>query len=118
MRRALWLWLPVLAWAGLIFALSAQSNLRTELGIWDLVLRKIGHAVEFGVLALLVLRATRSLPLALVAASGYAATDEYHQSFVEGRVGTPKDWAIDTAGVLIALGIAAQLRRRRPSEAT
>ena len=31
----------------------------------------------------------------------YAATDEYHQTFVEGRHGTPVDWLIDTAGAAV-----------------
>ena len=34
-------------------------------------------------------------------ASGYAITDEFHQTFVEGRHGTPVDWAIDSAGAAL-----------------
>jgi hypothetical protein len=30
---------------------------------------------------------------------GYAATDEVHQHFVHGRIGSPLDWAIDGLGV-------------------
>jgi MYXO-CTERM domain-containing protein len=46
---------------------------------------------------------------------GYAATDEYHQHFVEGRHGTPVDVAIDGVGVaLAALAVRARRRRRRP----
>jgi VanZ family protein len=33
----------------------------------------------------------------------YAATDEFHQSFVEGRHGTPVDWLIDAAGMAVAV---------------
>ena len=33
----------------------------------------------------------------------YAAADEYHQTFVAGRNGTPVDWLIDAAGVAIAV---------------
>ena len=51
-------WLPVVAWAGLIFALSAQADLTfvpdQDL---DLVVRKLGHMAVFGVLALLIWRA-------------------------------------------------------------
>jgi VanZ family protein len=39
-----------------------------------------------------------------VLASAYAVTDEFHQTFVEGRHGTPVDWLIDSAGAgLVAL---------------
>lgn len=31
----------------------------------------------------------------------YACTDEYHQTFIEGRVGTIKDVIIDSSGALI-----------------
>jgi VanZ family protein len=30
----------------------------------------------------------------------YAVTDEVHQTFVDGRLGTPRDVAIDLVGVL------------------
>ncbi|MFR7493389.1 MAG: VanZ family protein [Adlercreutzia sp.] len=66
----------------------------------------------FGVL--LVVAARRTWPalgwgkLALVAvalASLYAVTDEFHQSFVPGRVCDPADWLTDTLGA--ALGASA-----------
>jgi VanZ family protein len=40
--------------------------------------------------------------LALVLASTYAATDEFHQLFVPGRHGAVRDWMIDTLGALTA----------------
>jgi VanZ family protein len=45
--------------------------------------------------------------------SAYAVTDEIHQTFVTGRAGRPLDWAIDTAGVLIGIGLLIAWRRRR-----
>jgi len=50
-------WLPVLAWAALIFALSSVPSLSTGLGLWDLVLRKLAHAGEYAVLGALLARA-------------------------------------------------------------
>jgi VanZ family protein len=117
MRRALVLWGPAVAWMGVIFALSATPNLGTDLGLWDHVLRKLGHAVEYGILAVLVWRATRRPAVALVAASAYAATDEFHQAFVDGRVGTVADWAIDTAGAALGLLLLSLVRRRRTRRA-
>ena len=57
-----------------------------------------------------LLTGTCALVLALLVASAYAATDELHQSGVEGRHGSPMDWAIDTAGAAAA---ALVLRARR-----
>ena len=51
-------WLPAIAWAGLIFAFSAQPNLRfaPDEGL-DFLIRKAGHMGAFGILALLLWRA-------------------------------------------------------------
>src|SRR5919202_1687185 len=98
--RALSRWLPVVAWAGLIFALSAIPSLSSGLGDWDYVLRKCAHMTEYAVLAALLLRALgRELP-AFLAAVAYAATDELHQHFVPGRHASPVDLGIDTVGVV------------------
>jgi VanZ family protein len=40
--------------------------------------------------------------VAFALSSLYAASDEFHQTFVEGRSGSPVDWAIDTAGAAAA----------------
>ena len=91
---------------GLIFLLSAQPDLSTGLGGCDLLLRKLAHMAEYGLLWLLWMRALRGRAvLAAVIAVGFAATDELHQSFVAGRTGTPVDVAIDAAGVGIAVAL-------------
>jgi hypothetical protein len=56
--RRLAAWLPAIAWAGLIFAFSAQPNLRflSDASL-DFVIRKAGHMGAFGILALLLWRA-------------------------------------------------------------
>ena len=105
------LWLPPLLLMGLIFVLSAQSSLDSGLGMIDLIGRKLIHFGSYALLCFLWWRALRSVTndrtavvLAFVLASGYAITDEFHQSFVEGRHGTPVDGAIDSAGAaLVAL---------------
>jgi VanZ family protein len=102
--RFLCLWLPVVLWAGVIFALSSIPDLGTGFGIWDLILRKIAHACEYALLAVLLLRAlAHRWPLALAVAIAYAAGDELHQHFVQGRAGTPRDVAIDAAGAVLGL---------------
>ena len=94
------LWLPVVLWAALIFTLSSIPSLGTGLGTWDLVLRKLAHAAEFGILGALLCRALGREPLAILLGSAYAVTDEFHQAFVSGRQGSPLDWLIDTGGVV------------------
>ncbi|WP_372791066.1 VanZ family protein [Paraconexibacter sp.] len=109
---------PPLALMALIFALSAQPDLSSGLGTWDLVLRKLAHMTEYGLLWFLWLRALGrpARPLAAAAiAIAYAASDEWHQTFVEGRHGTPVDVLIDATGVLIAS--ALWRRRLRASRA-
>jgi VanZ family protein len=131
--RWLRLWWPALVWAALIssFSTGAFSSEHTSVIIipllrWILphaspqtlselhhLIRKCGHFVEYFILSLLVLRGIRAgrkeahLGWALVAigiVAGYAALDEFHQSFVPGRGAAVADVLLDTAG-----GVAAQL---------
>ena len=105
---------PPLALMALISFLSAQPNLNSGLGTWDLILRKGAHMTEYGLLWFLWWRALRygsRLPAVLIALA-YAATDELHQTFVAGRHGSPVDWCIDAAGVAAALLIASRARSR------
>jgi VanZ family protein len=112
------LWLPPLVLMGVIFALSAQPSLDSGLGAIDQIGRKLIHFGEYALLCFLWWRALASVTsprraalLAFVLASGYAVTDEIHQTFVEGRHGTPVDWLIDSAGaVVVALRLGTRER--------
>jgi VanZ family protein len=106
------LWLPVVAWAALIFALSSVPDLGTGMGTWDLALRKIAHAAEYAVLGALLARATGRPRLALALAVLYAVTDELHQLVVPGRHGAPLDVAIDGLGALIGVTLWRLAPRR------
>jgi VanZ family protein len=77
------------------------------------IIRKGAHLTEYFILSMLILRGIRAgekgmhLRWALVTIliiAGYAALDEYHQSFVPGRTAAVGDVLIDTSG-----GIAAQI---------
>jgi VanZ family protein len=103
-------WLPIVAWAALIFALSSIPSLHTNLGTWDLILRKCAHVTEYAILAFLLRRAFEA-PLAFLLALGYAVSDEFHQTFVVGREGTPRDVAIDSIGILVGLLVARRVLR-------
>jgi VanZ family protein len=104
LMRLLGRFLPPLALMGLIFFLSAQPDLKSGLGLADLILRKALHAAEFGLLWFLWLRALRwrAPGWAAIITLGYAASDEVHQAFVRDRVGSPLDWLLDAAGVVVA----------------
>jgi len=103
-------WLPVVAWAAVIFALSSIPSLSTHLGTWDTILRKCAHMTEYAILAVLIARATGSSAVAFGLAVAYAATDEWHQTFVRGRHGTPIDVGIDAVGALIGLWLLSRTR--------
>ena len=103
-------WLPVILWAGVIFALSSIPRLGTGLGVWDTILRKGAHITEYAILALLLVRAVGREAPALALGVLYAASDELHQSFVRGRHASPVDVAIDAVGLLV--GVIAWRRTR------
>jgi VanZ family protein len=111
------LWLPPLALMGLIFVLSAQPDLNSGFGVLDHIGRKIVHASEYALLALLwwralrtVMSATQALVLAAAIAIGYSITDELHQTTIHGRNGTPVDVLIDSCGALLAVLLVHRAR--------
>lgn len=105
---------------GVIFTLSAQPGLATGLGTWDLILRKLAHMTEFGVLWWLWWRAmpTRSPWPAVVITALYAISDEVHQTYVRDRHGTPVDVVIDMLGVAIAVAVTRRLFSARATAPT
>jgi VanZ family protein len=103
---------------GVIYALSAQPSLDSGLGLADTIGRKIIHFGEYALLCFLwwralasVTSARRAALIAFLLASAYALTDEYHQTFVDGRHGAVVDWLIDSAGAAAAaLRLGARTR--------
>ena len=110
--RVLTVWLPVFAWAAVIFAFSSIPSLSTGLGTWDTVLRKGAHVTEYAILGALLYRALGREALALAAGIAYAATDEFHQRFVHGRHSSPVDVAIDAVGLALGMLVWLRLRER------
>lgn len=109
-----WIWIvAALAWAAVIFALSSLPATDIRLDLPNVPgLDKVAHVVLFGILAALLAQAlrgageVRSIVLAVVLASAYGVTDEWHQSSVPGRDADVYDWGADTIGaVLFGLGV-------------
>ena len=97
------------------------------------LVRKAAHLTEYAVLGLLVFRAVRltaqrlhqQVWLAAASALGicalYAASDEFHQSFVGGRTACVQDVLIDSCGAFLSIAGATaviwRLRRQKASTA-
>ncbi|HZH49697.1 MAG TPA: VanZ family protein [Nitrospira sp.] len=122
--RWMWYWLPVIAYASLIFYLSSLPHPEEELPkfLFDKLGDKLLHVIEYAVLALLCYRAFRwaaaprvaqqAVLLAIVTASFYGMTDEVHQAFVPFRESSWLDWVADTAGAVIgAVGSGRMMQR-------
>jgi VanZ family protein len=138
-------WMPVIAWMLLMFAgstdlLSAEHTSRflvpflrwldptisfqTVVAIHS-TLRKIGHFTEYAILAALLWRALRGTFTAIgkgtVAAgvflitAAFAASDEFHQSFVSTRTATVHDVMIDCTGAFAAVLLCWMFARRNPA---
>jgi len=121
--RTLSLWVPPLLLMLLIFVLSAMPSDGADRGPLILFARKAGHFTEYALLLALWWRAlsTRAgvlpaLSLAFAIVVAYAATDEFHQTFVDGRVGTPRDVALDALGAAAAGALILWRRQSRRRE--
>ena len=83
--------------------LLLQRLLHTE-AITNHMVRKTAHFIEFAGLGFLttcsVYLSFKKMYLGVVIASLYAATDEIHQIFVDGRSCQLTDWMLDTVGII------------------
>ena len=112
MKLFLLRWGPAFALMLIIFIVSAQP--KTELpdfGVWDFVVKKGAHVIEYALLAILMWRGVRGdqtarpahIAWAFALTVLYAMTDEYHQTFVPGRMGHWPDVVVDALGATTGL---------------
>jgi VanZ family protein len=129
-------WMPVVLWMGFIFWMSTGTftSENTSLIIQPILhflmpslspeeiaeihaaIRKLGHLTEYFILGILLFRAfrgeskeLRSLRWAFssfLVIVLYAASDEFHQSFVPERTSSLVDVGIDALGGIIAQGVS------------
>jgi VanZ family protein len=143
MRTFLRYWLPVFIWLGVIFAgstdifstehtsrylvpflrwLDPRISLSTIAAI-HFALRKLGHLIEYAVLAAFLWRALRNVSSlrakmstlfvgVWVACAILAASDEFHQSFVASRTASLNDALIDSLGAAVGLAICLAIAQR------
>lgn len=126
-QRAIVRWGAVVLWAAFIFFMSSRDAtqlgegafaavgemlaavLNTLFGYHEDPVSPFCHFCEYAVLGALVANALRGhLPhlrracvTAIVIASAYGVTDEFHQLFVPGRACDPLDWVVDTCGAAL-----------------
>ena len=122
-RQTLLRILAPLALMGVIFWLSSMSSDEEARPLWDLILRKLGHFSGYAALATLWIWALRrsfrhAIPISVAISLVYAASDEYHQTFVPGRTGTPIDVAIDAAGIALVVWLVRRSRHHVSVPAT
>jgi VanZ family protein len=114
LRRLAVAWLPAIIWMGLIFYLSARSRPLEQAPFP--ALSYVAHFCEYAVLAFLFFWAQLargswkgklrlSLAISFVLSAFFAASDEYHQSFVPGRDASLLDFAADAVGAAVALAV-------------
>ncbi len=124
-RRFVYYHLPVILFAGLIFAVSSIPNLQAP-RIRLLTLDKVAHFIEYAVFSYLTFRSfsnlgksvslIRAMLLSAMFLCVFAALDEYHQSFVRGRHSDVSDLLTDVAGAFLVL-LYLGLRKHRRSKA-
>lgn len=104
--------LNVILMGMLIFTLSHIPNARiSSYDFWDHLLRKSAHITEYAILATLFIRYISNfykksnivLLITTALCVAYAASDEFHQSFVPGRGPSIKDVFVDSVGVILAI---------------
>jgi VanZ family protein len=107
---------PFLRW------LDPQISVSTIATI-HFALRKLGHLTEYAVLAALLWRALRSAKNlrakmstlfvgVWVACAVFAASDEFHQSFLASRTASLHDVLADSLGAAIGLAICLAIAQR------
>lgn len=106
------LWLPPIIWAVVIFSFSSYPTVQASQIMWqDFIVKKSFHIIEYAMLTIFVYRALKESGLerkkagiySIVFTILYGATDEFHQSFTQGREAKARDVIFDTIGGLLAI---------------
>jgi VanZ family protein len=109
-----------LALMGAIFYLSSQPA-GQDYAWWEVIARKLGHITGYAFLTALWAWALsgvvkRPVLVAVCISLAYACIDEYHQTFVDTRHGSPIDVGVDAIGMALAAAAIRFRRGTRPVE--
>lgn len=94
---------------GIIEEIPTSEEKQIIVNNLNLPLRKIMHFTEYLILSLLLLNTLTKTNIknkyfiTIIICFLYAITDEYHQTFIDGRTGQFIDVLIDTAGSILGL---------------
>lgn len=88
------------------FISSTSTTSNSNIDLWQIIIRKTAHILEYLVLYLLMYNYIRfysknPVKLSIILTLIYACIDESHQLFVDGRDGKPLDILIDSIGIFI-----------------
>lgn len=108
----------------LIYKLSGYQATLVDESSLTFIIRKFAHMTEYLILTLSYFFSLKKTFLkksyfyniyfcSLIFGVIYASTDEFHQTFIPGRVGTYEDVLIDSSGMLISIFIASFLYRKK-----
>ncbi len=102
-----------------IFKGNSPSFMKDVILNGDHYIRKSGHAIEFAILGFLTVSLFTRIfiknfhIIALVLCVFYAASDEFHQLFVEGRAARVSDVVLDSIFAFAAIMIVYLIKRRK-----
>ena len=113
-----------LPWILMMVAITIQSSMGS-IKIPDMEFRmmdKAVHFIVFGILGFLMIRGFYLQPLlaktnpiiaVIVIGALFSASDEWHQTFVPGRMGDIWDWVADTLGIIFFVLIFWLIRKKK-----
>lgn len=106
-------YITLIVWMSAIYYLSNQSlGFLGSFDLYTFIIRKIAHMFEYAVLTFLIFRILNQtekrhiywdILWSFIFTLLYAISDEYHQTFIYGRVGTYRDVLIDSFGIIVAV---------------
>ncbi|MFJ5759260.1 VanZ family protein [Neobacillus sp. NPDC093182] len=98
-------------------AVSATIAAPIDTNELNLLVRKTTHVIVFGILAFLLFKSLEALRFSYVLARCltvfYAITDEWHQSFMLGRVAAYQDVLFDYFGAITVLSIIYLINKKK-----
>lgn len=93
---------------------TSKISLKTSgtSGFVEFFIRKFAHLFVYSVLGMLIARLFKALTrwrlgwnylISVLICAAYAATDEFHQSFIQDRTARPADVVLDTIGAMLGI---------------